>query len=423
MKCSYRYSSSSDTAKYHQYINQTIAQTRSTIATCATDHSSPYIFASLPHDTEYHASYEHIITTALSYAPDLLVIVGIGGSLMGTAALHEALAHHRSQPIPCIYADTVDPIITPQTLASLESALRANKKCLVCIISKSGTTLETTVNAALILDLLKRYHPTTYRDMIIAITDATSSLAHFAQHHNIQCAHIPPLLGGRFSVFSAVGMIPLTVLGHDTTAFQNGAYQAFSDSMNTPHDHAAAIAQFLFTAYQEHKTIHDWFIFAPHYRSLGLWYRQLIAESLGKRSFHQSVGITPTVSLGTEDLHSVAQLYLDGPDNETTTFIMPHCAHTFHTTIPTSELIKHMPHAATVSAVHIALYEGIIDAYKTYNKSYMNVALSCSAFDIGYLMQTYMIATVYLADLFQINAFDQPAITAYKQAAYRHLNA
>jgi glucose-6-phosphate isomerase len=379
------------------------------------------VFLHMPSDDIYHASYTPIIDKLAARTLDFVVLVGIGGSAMGTLAVHHALEHHLSSHTQLMCADTIDPIITPHLLAKLRTALHEGKTCFVCIISKSGTTLETNVNATLIINLFKEYHPTTYQDMIVMITDEQSPVAQFSQRHNIPCAYIPASLGGRFSVFSAVGILPLTLLGHDTHELRAGARRATEDSFTAQeHDQAARIAQFLFVAYQNHMPIHDWFIFAPHYYSLGLWNRQLIAESLGKQSPQGPVGITPTVSLGTVDLHSVAQLYLAGPAHTTTTFIMPHCKQHPEIILPTSELMSFS--SKSITSVHAALYRGIIDAYDQHHKPYITLDLTCSAYDLGYIMQTQMIATVYLAQLLQVNPFDQPAITAYKQAAYRHLH-
>jgi len=392
-----------------------------------TQKSTPYDFINIVHDIRYAQSYQQIIDTLKSIHARYIVLVGIGGSAMGTLAVYHALKHHRIEHAPeLICFDTIDPVLTNQLLEQLQHIFQT-QSYVVCIVSKSGTTVETNVNAALVIDLLQKYDPKAYRQKVVVISDDGSPLMKWAHDTTTYFAAIPKYIGGRFSIFSAAGIIPLALLGFDVHQLILGAQTAnlhtFTMTASSHHNHTLHIAYYLAQAYESNMYIHNWFIFATRYQHMGLWYRQLLAESIGKQSPHGPVGITPTVTLGPIDLHSIAQLYLEGPINTTTNFLSVVCDYKQSMVIPPSPFTQQLHNNITLSDVHKALYHGIIQAYQQQERPYMVTTLNCAEHDIGYFMQIHMLSIVYLGILLEVNVFDQPGVALYKQAAHRYLTA
>ena len=156
--------------------------------------------------------------------PALMIVVGIGGSNLGTQAIYEAIFGKEGSPqFPLYFADTVDSDYIAILLKRTEYCLQHNHAVLITVISKSGTTTETIANFECFLLLLKKYHPKNYQQYIVAITDKDSSLWHYAQQASIDRLEIPKEIGGRYSVFTAVGLFPLAMAGVDIAALMQGA--------------------------------------------------------------------------------------------------------------------------------------------------------------------------------------------------------
>jgi glucose-6-phosphate isomerase len=181
-------------------------------------------------------------------------------------------------------------------------------------------------------------------------------------------------------------------------------------------------AALIFIHYLKGKHIHDFFIFAVDGQMLGKWCRQLVAESLGKEyDLHHNrvhVGITPTVSLGTTDLHSMAQLYLAGPDDRLTSFI----------TIENTEFEPslHNTKSNETNRLHIIMQtisKATKLSYKKRERPYVSITLpEKSEYFLGQFLQWKMVETIYLAHLFDINPFDQPAVEEYKKSMHSLLH-
>jgi glucose-6-phosphate isomerase len=179
---------------------------------------------------------------------------------------------------------------------------------------------------------------------------------------------------------------------------------------------------------QNGRTISDSFFFAPQLESIGKWYRQLMAESIGKENDLQGnivhAGITPTVSVGSTDLHSVGQLYLSGPRDKTTTFI-------YTTNEPAMVAVPSTLQFPLVEGIENkklrdimkAILEGVKIAYKKQELPFMEVALeTITEQSLGEFLQLKMIEIMYLGKLFNINTFDQPHVELYKVETKRILN-
>ncbi len=379
----------------------------------------------LPHDPhmliEVKRMAERVYTSRLRY----VILIGIGGSSLGTEAIYTALRgtlDALSAHLPkLIVLDT----ISSTKLTDLDEILLAGDvhldELLINIVSKSGTTTETIANAEYVLDLLtQRLGDISSR--VVVTTDHGSPLWIAAHERGYGQLAIPKHVGGRYSVFSPVGLFPLLLCGIDIVEFleggkamlalewgvKNGAYPARRD------------AETIYQAMKDGVSIYNIFHFHPELEALGKWERQLIAESLGK-GFDRSggvvhAGITPMVSIGSTDLHSMAQLYLSGPKDKFTMFVKA--------PTPSSRRVPSHPHmgelvrglnARSPDDVMHAIYGGVVKAYRVLPLPYAEVALpAISAFSLGMYMEWRMLTTIMLAELMHVDPFDQPGVERYK---------
>jgi len=327
-----------------------------------------------------------------------ILIIGIGGSNLGTIALSEAIKGKLNNQInnkKIYFADTTD----PDYLNSIIKILK-NKSILVNIITKSGTTIETIANFEAIIKYLK-----INKKYIIVTTDYNSTLYHLAKKKKFTVLEIPKNIGGRYSVFSVVSLFPLSLLDIKIKELINGALDIQRKCLNGNiiKNQAAISAIILFL---KRKPIYDNFFFSNDLESLGKWYKQLLAESIGKNG----KGITPIVSIGSTDLHSMYQLNLDGPRDKFTTFII---INRFN-----SEITMNSKNFKTkkFSLILNKIAKAVKLTYKKKNLPFTEIILQDkSEYSLGQFLQFKMFETIYLAKLMNVNPFDQPAVELYKE--------
>lgn len=385
----------------------------------------------LPFDQEMHDRIKVFALKFKNPALKCVIHVGIGGSSLGTQAIYDALFGNldpflRDRVPKIIFADTVN----PDTINVIRTELRnlaAPEEVALVVVSKSGGTTETAANLEVIYRLLKdRWGEVKHR--VAVVTDENSKLWTGAQAQGFSVFPIPQTVGGRFSVLSAAGLFSLSLAGIDTDALRQGASimaeRCFSNNLDE--NVAALSASIIHLHYQKGISVHNTFFFDPKLESLGKWYRQLVAESLGKEyditGKRVSTGITPLVSIGSNDLHSVAQLYLGGPNDKFTTFVKASAETT--AMIPDSLVLPGLVGGiAGKSFEHItsAIYEGVKTAYLKRKLPFIEIILpEISSKTLGAYMQLKMAETMYLARLMGVNAFDQPNVEEYK-AKTRHI--
>ena len=386
-----------------------------------TAYDTSYAPLNLPFDIAMHRMVQECAEQKLALRPHALLVIGIGGSNLGALSVHQALhgpLYNMGNPtIACYWADTVAPDDTYALVQHLRQLFTAGKKIIITIISKSGTTLETSVNATIFIQLLKEFHPHDYHEYIVVITDKESSLWPHAQQESYTALEIPTNVGGRYSVMSAAGLFPLAMLGINIHELCQGAVDSMLQTLQQDVSSMAALsASILAIAYTHDIRIHDLFLFDPWLESLGKWYRQLLAESIGKTAMHDGtsifIGFTPTVSIGSIDLHSMAQRILAGPRNTITTFVsIKHPEHDISVQLSSHDT----PHTAIALIMH-ALLTGAQHAYQKAESPFVHCIMERKdAYTLGQFMQWKMIETIYLGFLLGVNPFDQPQVELYKQ--------
>lgn len=346
-----------------------------------------------------------------------VIVVGIGGSSLGLEAVHNVLGEQGS-------ALTVLDMIDPQAITTLTATLSKIKKVsqlAICLISKSGTTTETLANSAVVLRMLEAQYGEAVYKQLICIGDPGTPLAKTTKKLGATYIAMPVHIGGRYSVGTEVALVPLALLGHDIEAFTEGIKAAGEPGAEEATAASALrLASYLRGGYRHY----NFFAFEQRLYKLGAWYRQLAAESLGKHSDRDgkpfTLGWVPTISTPVE-LHSVGQLYLSGFPGVYTEFVSIDDNAADYKVGPT----KLAPQLKKFSLTEIAtaLYGGVVGAYQAQGLPHRATVLSDNLpYALGYYMASAMRETMYIAHIFNVNAFDQPSVELYKEKTRSLLN-
>ena len=371
----------------------------------------------LPDDKDIVKKVKELVQKKKTKKLKYIIDIGIGGSNLGTKAIYDALygAVDLFQPArhpKILFLDTTDPEFIAQFAEFMEKSVDSADEVLINIISKSGGTTETAVNGEIAITLLKNKF-INWKERCIVTTDKSSQLWDNAIALGIEVLEIPKKVGGRYSIFSSVGLFPLALCGIDIEKLLQGATRMRDACLNLEdgQNNALSSAVILNEHLQKGCAINDNFYFHMELESLGKWYRQLMGESTGKNG----KGLTPTVSMGSVDLHSVVQLYLGGPKNKLTSFIYTNTFKEYN--LPITNTLTHIKEIEGKPVGHImnAIQQGTIQAYKNLSLPYTETLLEgINEEEIGGYMQFKMMEIMFLGALMQINAFDQPQVELYK---------
>lgn len=394
------------------------------------DFLSPEAFLCLPSDSFSQKRIEDVIKEFSLSNLEYVVVVGIGGSNLGTIALYRALfgtqtsdeSIQRSLP-KLLFLDTTSPKKMQAVLSILKRNAQNAESFIINLISKSGDTTETIANFEILYKELTQEFGD-IKSRVVVSTDNGLKLWKSAEKVGFSRLPIPKQVGGRFSVLSAVGLFPLGLSGIDTKALVEGALVSREKCLDEEllKNPAIMSATLLYYYYQKGITVHNNFYFASELESLGKWARQLTGESLGKEfdtkgeTIHS--GVTPIVSIGSTDLHSMAQLYFGGPRDKFTTLVsvqdkgedisVPE--------VPVLEGLISGLSGKSLGSITDAIYGGVEATYKKLELPFMSIVIpEVSPYVLGQYMQYKMMETIYLAKLLNVNAFDQPSVKGYKQ--------
>lgn len=350
-----------------------------------------------------------------------LLVIGIGGSDLGARALTGALAT-RERGMPVKFLSAPDPDAVSPVLAEPDFLRHAA----VSVVSKSGSTLETmavflSVREALIKAVGKEEHA---RHVFVTTETTDNPLHALALREGYEVLAHPQDVGGRFSALSGVGLFPAACAGIDIEGLLSGAawleeHRQELASASMPARYAAL--QYLALTSRGQGT-HVLMPYAARLQPFASWYRQLWAESLGKRKGNRFVGPTPVAALGPVDQHSQLQLYMDGPADKTVTFVevgrfasdpcvpaAPDGAFGYLAGKPFSEILS-------------AELAGTAEALAHAHRPSMTLRVPrLDAPSMGALLQFFMCSTAYMGELMGIDAFDQPGVEAGKAASKRIL--
>ncbi|MGM0533325.1 MAG: glucose-6-phosphate isomerase [Campylobacterota bacterium] len=344
-----------------------------------------------------------------------LVVVGIGGSSLGTRAVDDLLRFSQNRNIRNIhFLENLDPIFLIDMLKQIEF-----DKALFLVVSKSGSTVETISLAKYLVDFVKkRSLIQEYKDHVAIISDAGSPLHSFAKKHGLEFFSIPANVGGRFSVLSSVGLVPLSLLGYDIKALLSGAGRLKEEFFTQQGRHPIfEKAHFLCT---NGANINVLFSYSSLFESFNKWYVQLWGESLGKiDSAGNRVGLTPAGLIGSIDQHSFLQLITQGPKDKTVTFIklkhfdiainIPRRSFEF---LSKTDFVNGQSFQTVINAQCDATMQSVIEQDVPTDLIEMKRLDEAS---VGYLLYYFQLLTAVSGEILQINAFDQPGVEAGKQ--------
>lgn len=338
-----------------------------------------------------------------------IVLVGMGGSSCGVKALKELLFDHEEEKELFIIDNT-----SSHTFTNIMKKLDI-KKTLFIIASKSGTTIEVISLFKLIIAYFNLEHKNLSENFVF-ITDLNSKLHKLGDELNIKCFFIPQNVGGRFSVLSAIGIVPLTFCNYDTKALLEGARACFVDFFEKKETHILQKAYHYCTHKNAH--INVLFSYGDAFKAFNEWYVQLIAESLGKKQGFKRIGLTPIALIGARDQHSFLQLIMDGPKDKTITFLKIKDSQK-SPSIPNISL-NHLQSCDFTNDINLhdllnAQCDATAQALISENLSVDIIELEkLDAWHCGYLMYYYELFTSACGIMLGINTYDQPGVEVGK---------
>lgn len=382
-------------------------------------------FYNLPFTTELADEIEKY-TVAAKKRFKSYVHIGIGGSALGPIALQTSLldSYYNSKAKPMMYfPDNVDPDWLDDLLKTIDVS-----KTLFHIVSKSGGTAETAATTLYFMKYLKESLGDSFYKNLLFTTDPVQGLLNqIAREYPIKCFRIPNGVGGRFSVLSPVGLISASLAGIPIRELLSGAagMAKICRTDNLLKNPAFIYAAIHYLYMGRNKNISVMMPYSNKLRDLADWYRQLWAESLGKRYDTEKniieVGQTPVKALGATDQHSQVQLYVEGPNDKVFTFLEVE-------KFKNNDILKnHFEYIPEFNYLEGKTLGELLNAEKKAtelalsNNKRPNLTIKfseVSAENIGAYFFLLEAATAFAGGLLNINAFDQPGVEEGKIATY-----
>ena len=387
-------------------------------------------FPNLPYDDMAQRAIEQFCSGLRKKVDDVL-LVGIGGSALGAYALDVAIrgphpvqmAGKKAARPRLVVLDNVDPGLIAAVLAQLNP-----KRTAVCVIAKSGGTAETMATFMIVREWMVKKLGKKARERIIAVTDPEKGdLLAIAKEEKYPLFFVPPTVGGRFSVLCAVGLVPAALIGLNTAKLLRGAAEANRVCWNDrPKENPALASALLHYALAKRgKNIEVVYAYSSYLWGAAFWYRQLWAESLGKRVNRKGevvdAGQTPIAALGVTDQHSQSQLYMEGPRDKMITF--------WGVRKPRAEVKIPKVFRGHDSTGYLGGQSlgKLLEAERTASEAALTSAgrPNCrwmlpqvDEATMGAFFQMLEFQTAFAGELWGVNAFDQPGVELGKQLTY-----
>ncbi len=350
---------------------------------------------------------------------DVFVVIGIGGSYLGARAAIEFL---KSPNYNALKKDTPDIYFTGNSISSTALSellsICEGKDISINMISKSGTTTEPAIAFRVFRELLeKKYGKEGAKERIFCTTDkAKGTLKQLADKEGYETFVVPDDVGGRYSVLTAVGLLPIAVSGADINALMGGAAKAREELMSTDIDKNdcykyAAIRNLL---YRKGKKIELLVSYEPSFTLMNEWWKQLFGESEGK----DQKGLFPASVVFSTDLHSMGQFIQDGTRTMFETVVQiekPKYEITLGTDPENVDGLNFLS-GKTVDFVNKKAFEGTVLAHT--DGMVPNVVLNMedtSEAELGYLIYFFEKACAISGYTLGINPFNQPGVESYKK--------
>lgn len=363
---------------------------------------------------------------------DNILVLGIGGSALGGIAVTEALLkpywnlltpEQRNNYPRIFFLDNID----PDTMTALFDMLDW-KKTLVNVITKSGDTAETMSQFLVVKKRLEQELGDDYRKNIVATTDQrTGILRQISEQEGYKTFVVPDDVGGRFSVFSAVGLLPFALVGLDIDEITNGIKDMDLALKNTDINENIAAQNALIHYLMDTKLKKNLSVMMPYSSRLKYvsdWYVQLWAESLGKSETlsgeHVHIGPTPIKALGATDQHSQIQLYNEGPNDKIITFIR---VGEFDNTLEIPKIFEYTGigylGGKTINNLMNAEADSTKVSLSDYARPTVTITLpKVNGYNVAQLLYMLEVQTAIAGELYNINTFIQPGVEQAKNYTY-----
>jgi glucose-6-phosphate isomerase len=353
---------------------------------------------------------------------DAFIVVGIGGSYLGARAAIEMLSNNfrnlmgkndRKGPMIFYAGNNISAAYTSELLEVVK-----DMDICVNVISKSGTTTESAIAFRLIKELMeKKYGKKEAAERIFATTDkARGALKQMAEAEGYECFTIPDDVGGRYSVLTSVGLLPIAVAGIDTDDMMKGALDAYNDLKNENlwENPALQYACTRNALYGKGKNIEIMANFEPALSSFNEWWKQLFGESEGK----DGKGIYPASTNFTTDLHSMGQYIQEGRRELFETIISvgdTGCGLAIKASEEDLDGLNYLE-GKTLEYVNMQAMKGTVLAHSEGGVPVIMVNVpELTAYHFGYMAYFFELSCGLSAYLLGVNPFDQPGVEAYKK--------
>lgn len=344
---------------------------------------------------------------------NVLVVCGIGGSYLGARAVIEAIKGFYKSDIEIIYmGNTFDEKYTKDTIEYLK-----NKDFCVNVISKSGSTLETAVAFRLLKELMDNKYGEAANKRIYVTTDKENGCLRKMTEDAGYCSFvIPEDVGGRYSVFTPVGLLPLAVAGVDIKEFLSGAKSSYNDFNN---DSLEKNVSYQYAAYRyeqylsKSKNIEVFASYSPYLNMIAEWWKQLFGESEGKNG----KGLFPASVTFSTDLHSLGQFIQEGSKNLFITQLKVLDSgnlyvEKFEDDVDGLNYLKDI----SLDEINKSAQEGTNKAHFCGEVDTLSIIInSINEYNIGYILYSFMCSCMISAYLLGVNPFNQPGVEFYKR--------
>lgn len=332
---------------------------------------------------------------------DCLVVIGIGGSFLGSYAFDKMFRKYfDDDKFEIIYAGTT---LSSKHLEELIEYLR-NKNFCINVISKSGTTMETTITYKLLKDVLKRkYEAEELKNHIIVTTDKEKGiLREEANEMGYKSFVIPDDIGGRYSFMTPAHLLPLAI-NYNIDEIIDGYYHG-KRLIDAAYEYAAT----RYLLYKHGKVVENFAVSEENMSFFSEWLKQLFGETEGKNG----VGILPTSTVFTRDLHSLGQFIQEGNK------IL------FETFIKVTETDNYIEYdKKTLSTINNIVIDSVIRAHSKGNVPCLEIEMDkLTEENVGMLIYFFQLSAAFSGYLFGIDPFNQPGVEVYKQEVRESLN-
>ncbi len=349
---------------------------------------------------------------------DVLIVAGIGGSYLGAEAIIDAL-QKRDDKLEIIFLGNS---ISERDLEDTIEYIK-DKDYSLNVISKSGTTLETALAFRVLKNEMIKKYKEEYIDRIYITTDKEKgALKEFANANNLKTFIVPDNIGGRYSVLTPVGLLPIACAGIDIEKLINGSKKAKNDFndidvLNNPAIKYAVLRNILY--FEKKYVVENIVNYEPRCEGINNWFVQLFGESEGK----DGKGLYPTSTIFTRDLHSLGQFIQDGPKMLFETIIYFNKTGNIKVLEDKEDLdnLNYLTGKSIAEINKIAMM-GTIKAHV--DGGVPNILIEMEKLDeenLGYLIYFFMLSCAYSARILDVDPFNQPGVEAYKKNVFQLL--